>query len=127
MRLTHEETSFRAVAVAGNWATASAADIQQAPLVQRQPPFSFIVPQAHQQWVIMPAWSAVMIAAEPVALVLDDCAKIEVLLKQTQVMSCSLLHPSRMPSSCHLPTCACTLCETALQEGEHTMRLGPAA
>ena len=93
MRLTHEEMSFRTVAVIGNWASASAADIQQAPMVQRRPPFSFIEPQGHQKWVVMPAWSAVMIAAEPVALVIDDCAQIEVLFRQTQVRSMFIESP----------------------------------
>ena len=87
MRLTHEEMSFRAVAVAGSCASASVADVQQAPLVQRQPPFSFIKPKTEQQWVVMPPWSAVMLAAEPVALVIDDCSKVEILLKQAQVCS----------------------------------------
>lgn len=85
LRLTYEEMSFRAVAVAGNWSSISATAIQQAPLVKQQHPFSIFETQGQQQWVMMPAWSAVMVAAEPVALVIDDCAKLEVLMKQVQV------------------------------------------
>ena len=85
LRLTHDEMSFRAVAVAGNWASTSAAAIQEAPLVKQQQPFSIFETQGRQQWVMMPAWSAVMAAAEPVALVIDDCAQLDVLLKQTKV------------------------------------------
>lgn len=77
--------SFRAVAVAGNWDSVSASAIQQAPLVKQQHPFSIFETQGQQQWVMMPAWSAVMVAAEPVALVIDDCAKLDVLMKQLQV------------------------------------------
>ena len=77
--------SFRAVAVAGNWDSVSASAIQQAPLVKQQYPFSIFETQGQQQWVMMPAWSAVMVAAEPVALVIDDCAKLDVLMKQLQV------------------------------------------
>ncbi|KAL3138408.1 hypothetical protein ABBQ32_006204 [Trebouxia sp. C0010 RCD-2024] len=84
LRLTYEEMSFRAVAVAGNWSSVSAAAIQQAPLVKQQHPFSIFETRGQQQWVMMPAWSAVMVAAEPVALVIDDCAKLEVLMKQLQ-------------------------------------------
>ena len=85
LRLTHEEMTFRAVAVVGNWATASAAAIQQAPSVKQQHPFSMFETQGQQQWVMMPAWSAVMAAAQPVALLIDDCAKLDVLLQQTKV------------------------------------------
>ena len=85
LRLTYDEMSFRAVAVAGNWDSISAAGIQQAPLVRQQPPFSIFETQGQQQWVMMPAWSAVMIAAEPVAIVIDDCAKLDVLMSQVQV------------------------------------------
>jgi len=34
---------------------------------------------------MMPAWSAVMAAAQPVALSIDDCSKLDVLLHQTKV------------------------------------------
>jgi len=77
--------SFRAVAVAGNWASTSAAEIQQAPTVKQQHPFSIFETQGQQQWVMMPAWSAVMASAQPVALVIDDCAQLDVLLAQTKV------------------------------------------
>ncbi len=86
LRLTHEEMAFRAVAVVGNWATASAAAIQQAPSVKQQGPFSIFETQGQQQWVMMPAWSAVMAAAQPVALSIDDCSKLDVLLQQTKVI-----------------------------------------
>ena len=79
--------SFRTVAVAGNWSSVTSAAIQQAPLARQQPPFSIFETQGQQQWVMMPAWSAVMIAAQPVALVIDDCAKLDVLMKQVQVHS----------------------------------------
>lgn len=92
LRLTYEEMSFRAVAVAGNWDSVSASAIQQAPLVKQQYPFSIFETQGQQQWVMMPAWSAVMVAAEPVALVIDDCAKLDVLMKQLQVPIATELH-----------------------------------
>ncbi|KAL0038772.1 hypothetical protein WJX79_007235 [Trebouxia sp. C0005] len=84
LRLTHEEMAFRAVAVVGNWATASAAAIQQAPSVKQQGSFSIFETQGQQQWVMMPAWSAVMAAAQPVAFSIDDCSKLDVLLQQTK-------------------------------------------
>jgi len=86
LRLTHEEMAFRAVAVVGNWATASAAAVQQAPSVKQQGPFSMFETQGQQHWVMMPAWSAVMAAAQPVALSIDDCSKLDVLLHQTKVI-----------------------------------------
>ena len=86
LRLTHEEMAFRAVAVVGNWATASAAAMQQAPSVRQQGPFSIFETQGQRQWVMMPAWSAVMAAAQPVAFSIDDCSKLDVLLQQTKVI-----------------------------------------
>ena len=98
LRLTHDEMSFRAVAVAGNWANVSAAAIQQAPMVRQEYPFSIFKTQGQQEWVMMPAWSAVMAAAEPVALVIDDCAKLDVLLQQTKVRALCAVNHACVPS-----------------------------
>jgi len=90
--------AFRAVAVVGNWATASAAAIQQAPSVRQQGSFSIFETQGQQKWVMMPAWSAVMAAAQPVAFSIDDCSKLDVLLQQTKVSLPVWHHHDACPS-----------------------------
>lgn len=85
MRLTHEELSVRPVAMAGNWRSLTATALQAAPAVTLQHPFNVFETQGKQEWIMMPAWSAVVHAQHPMAVVVDDCAQLDVLMQQAKV------------------------------------------
>lgn len=85
-RLTNDELNYRPVAVAGNWDSLTAADLQQAPTAAQQHPFNiFSTSGEQQQWVTMPAWSAIMHAQQPVAALVSDCQQLDVLMRQAKV------------------------------------------
>lgn len=85
MRLTHEELSVRPVAMAGNWRSLTAAALQATPAVTLQHPFNVFETPGKQEWIMMPAWSAVVHAQHPMAVVVDDCAQLDVLMQQAKV------------------------------------------
>lgn len=85
MRLTHEEMGVRPVAMIGNWTGLTAAAIQVAPAVTLQPPFNVFEAHAQQQWIMMPAWTAVAHAKHPMAVAVDDCSQLDVLMQQAKV------------------------------------------
>lgn len=85
MRLTHDETSVRPVALIGNWSSLTATAIQQAPAVSLQPPFNVFQTDGSTQLMMMPAWTAVAHAKHPMAVVVDDCSQLDVLMQQAKV------------------------------------------